>query len=311
MVSAFQNTGSCNRLIALALLVVPAVNLPTKAHSDEPLTMASVLKSADKSDWRSPDPQNTLYLELDSGRVIIELAPGFAPSHVANIKKLVQANYFDGLAIIRSQENYVVQWGDPVSDDDKRSLGNAEATLPGEYYRSASGLDFTKLNSRDAYAREVGFVAGFPVGRDNKKGRAWLAHCNAMVGAGRDVAPDSGNGAELYVVIGHAPRHLDRNVTLIGRVLKGMEHLSTLPRGTGSLGFYETEAEHTTIRSIRLASDVPEPERTALEVLRTDTETFRKLIKARTHRLDEWFIDPAGKIGLCNVPIPVRSRSGE
>src|SRR5205823_2247081 len=110
-----------------------------------------------------------------------------------------------------------------------------------------------------------------PVARDPKSGRAWLAHCYAMVGAGRGDTADSGSGAELYVVIGHSPRHLDRNVTLLGRVVEGMELLSTLPRGTGPLGFYEDPKQYVFIPKVRLAADVPAAERTALELLRTDT----------------------------------------
>ena len=71
-----------------------------------------------------------------------------------------------------------------------------------------------------------------------------------MVGVGRNYSPDTGSGAELYTVIGHAPRHLDRNIALVGRVIEGMEHLSTLPRGTGDLGFYKTAPERTPIRAI-------------------------------------------------------------
>jgi peptidylprolyl isomerase len=57
------------------------------------------------------------------------------------------------------------------------------------------------------------------------------------VGAGRDDPPES-DGTELYAVIGHAPRQLDRNVALVGRVLQGIELLSSLPRGSGEMGFY-------------------------------------------------------------------------
>ena len=48
----------------------------------------------------------------------------------------------------------------------------------------------------------------------------------AMVGVGRDLSPDTGTGGELYAVIGHAPRHLDRNIALVGRIVSGIEHMS-------------------------------------------------------------------------------------
>jgi peptidylprolyl isomerase len=130
-----------------------------------------------------------------------------------------------------------------------------------------------------------------------------------MVGAGRDNGADTGGGTELYVVIGHAPRHLDRNVTLVGRVMQGMELLSTLPRGTGALGFYEQPEQRVPIQRVRVAADVPAAERVALEVLRTNTQTFARLVEARRHRREEWFLDPVGHVELCNVPIPVRPRA--
>ena len=77
-----------------------------------------------------------------------------------------------------------------------------------------------------------------------------------MVGVGRDLPPDTGSGAELYVVSGHATRHLDRNLGVVGRVIEGMEHLTTLPRGTGALGFYATAAERVTISSMHLGTEV-------------------------------------------------------
>ena len=245
---------------------------PLSATSTENVTMAEVLAAATPSDWRTLNPDNTVYMELGRGRVIIELAPDFAPEHVANVKALIAQGYFDGLAILRSQDNYVVQWGDPNSGEEgkARAKGKAKSKLAGEYFRQAKDLPFNTIKSQDAYADEVGFSQGFPAGRDGPDGRAWLAHCYGMVGAGRDVAPDSGSGAELYAVIGHAPRHLDRNVTLLGRVVHGIELLSTLPRGTGDLGFYESPEAMTPIQSMRLASQVPPDDRTALELLRTN-----------------------------------------
>ena len=296
---------------AVAALLLGALALPAGAEDRAPVeppagrTMAEVLAAAAPADWRPLDAGHTLYLELDSGRVVIELAPRFAPEHAANILRLARQGYYDGLAIVRSQDNFVVQWADP---DGKRPLGEARATLPPEFtVPLAASLPFTPLPDGDGYAPEVGFSDGFPAARDRQAGQAWLAHCYAMVGAGRGNEVDSGNGAELYVVIGHAPRQLDRNIALVGRVVQGMERLATLPRGSGPLGFYEQPAQHVPIRRVRVAADVPESERSRLEVLRTDTATFAALVEARRNRRDEWYKVPAGHIDLCNVPIPVRS----
>ena len=286
--------------IVAAFMAAPAA----AAQPAKPPTMADILAASTAADWRAPDPENVLYLDLERGRVVFELAPDMAPATIANIKTMVRARYFDGLSINRVQENYVVQWGD-AAETNKRSLGAAKETIPAEFQRPRKGGPaFTRLPDRDGYAPEVGFVQGFAAARDGKD--MWLAHCPGALGVGRDTAPDSGSGQELYVVIGHAPRNLDRNVTLVGRVLQGMSLLTTLPRGTGPLGFYETAGERTPIRTIRIAADVPTSERTAIEVLRTDTATFNALIEARRNRRDEWYVRPAGHIDLCNVPLPVR-----
>ncbi len=274
-------------------------------------TIADVLAAAKAEDWRTPDPENTLYLELSGGRVVIELAPLFAPRHVANVKTLAREHYFDGLAILRVQDNYVVQWGDPGADNPQtaRPLKNAKKSLPAEFDRACDEtIPFTPLPDGDVYAGEVGFSDGFPVARDKSSGRLWLVHCYGMAGAGRADSRDSGSGAEIYVVIGHAPRHLDRNVTLFGKVLLGMELLSSLPRGHGPMGFYDKAEPQVPVRSIRVATDVPLAERSDLEVLRTDTEIFRKLIEARRSRSEEWFLFKAGRVELCNIPVPLRKK---
>ncbi len=287
----------------LALVLVATIAL-CAASEGSAKTMAEVLTASAPADWRALDPERTLYLELASGRVVIELAPQFAPQHVDNIRMLVREQYFDGLAINRSQDNFVVQWGDP---EGKKSLAKARKTLAAEFTRSAAGLAFTPLPDPDTYAAQTGFVDGFPAARESTTGAAWLVHCYGMIGAGRDNDADSGGGAELYVVTGHAPRQLDRNITLIGRVVQGMELLSILPRGAAPMGFYEKPEQRTAISRVRLAAAVPAPQRAMLEVLRTDTQTFTDLIESRRNRRDDWYKVPAGRIDVCNVPLPVRN----
>jgi peptidylprolyl isomerase len=286
------------------LAIVASAAAAAAAPAAPPRTMAEVIAATAPADWRSLDAENTLYLLLPQGRVVIELAPAFAPQHAANLKTLVREKYFDGLRIVRSQDNFVVQWGD---GEGKRSLGSARKTLPPEFtVKLTPGLPFEPLPDRDGYAPEAGFSQGFPAGRDPARGEAWLAHCYGMVGAGRGNESDSGNGAELYVVTGHAPRQLDRNIALVGRVVQGMDLLATQPRGTGPMGFYETPGQGDLITSVRVAADVPVAERAALEVMRTDTERFRQLVEARRNRRDDWYLVPAGYIDLCNVPLVVR-----
>jgi peptidylprolyl isomerase len=292
---------------ALAAAAVHAQSAPSPvAAPTKPRTTSEVLAATTAADWRPLDPEHTLYLQVPAGRVVIELAPAFAPLHAANLRTLVRQKYFDGLAIIRSQDNFVVQWGDPA--DKPRPLGNAQAKVPPEFtVRLGPAIPFEPIPDRDGYAPEVGFSQGFPAARDTTRGEAWLTHCYGMVGAGRGNEPDSGNGTELYVVTGHAPRQLDRNIALVGRVVQGMELLSTLPRGSGPLGFYEKPEQHVPLTSIRLAADLPAAERVPLEVLRTDTTSFRALVEARRNRRDDWYLVPAGYVDICNIPIVART----
>jgi peptidylprolyl isomerase len=295
-------------LLACAPCASAATSNASPKASAKPKSMQELLDASKPSDWRTLDPANTLYLELAAGRVVIELAPDFAPAHVANIRTLAHEHYWDGLSINRSQDDFVVQWGDPAEDDaPRKSIGSAKPHLPAEFTRRSAGLPFVRLPDSDGWAPQVGFSDGFPAARDPKTGKAWLAHCYGAVGAGRDAAADSSNGTELYVVDGQSPRQLDRNITVVGRVVQGMELLSVLPRGTGPLGFYEKAEQRVPIKSITLATDVPEAQRTPLQLLRTDTPTFTAVVEARRNRRDDWYKVPAGHIDLCNVPLPVRA----
>ncbi len=295
------------RPLALAcsalLLAANAVAAPTPTRSTQ-----QILDASPASAWHTLDPSRTLYMELDTGRVIIELAPDFAPNHVANIDTMAREHFWDGTSIYRAQDNFVVQFGDVDGEDPAKakSLGSAKRHLPAEFERPSKGLAFVRLPDSDGWAREVGFVGDFPVARDPATDTAWITHCYGTLGAGRNNEDDSSIGAELYVVIGQAPRQIDRNITVVGRVIKGMELLSTIKRGPDPMGFYTDPAERTPIRSIHLASEVPASERTPLEVLRTDSATFRDLVESKRNRVDAFYKRPAGHIDLCNVPLPTR-----
>ena len=282
----------------------------TTAATPPPATPAppspgEVVAAAPAAAWRPVAPENLLVMDLAGGaQVAIELAPDFAPVHVANIRAFVRAGWFDGGTIERVQDNYVVQWA-----------GKAETTpLPAgvvahpaaEYERPLAGLAFRPLVSRDAYAHQVGHSGGWPVGSDGRV--AWLAHCYGMVGVGRDMPPDTGSGSELYAVIGQAPRHLDRNIALVGRVLGGIEAMTALPRGTGDLGFYSDAKQRTPITRVRVAADIPAADRPRYEVMRSDAPAFAAYLDARANRRDAFFVRPAGGVDLCNAPVPVRRR---
>ncbi|HEX9405449.1 MAG TPA: peptidylprolyl isomerase [Steroidobacteraceae bacterium] len=288
-------------LALCALTFLSASALP----ADHP-SMPEVLAAAGPADWRPLDPDNTLYVELPGGRVVIELTPSFAPLHVANIKTLARARYFDGLSVIRVQDNYVAQWGDPAN---RHPIPAGIGKVAPEFDSpTPAHMPFTRLPDGDVYAPEVGFSDGLPVARSPSLHRTWLAHCYGMVGVGRGLDVQSGSGAEMYVVIGHAPRHLDRNVALVGRVMKGMELLAGLPRGSAEMGFYAKTEAPIPIKSLKVAADIPPSERSNLEVIRTDSAAFTALIESRRNRPEDFFKIRAGRIDLCNVPIPVREQ---
>jgi peptidylprolyl isomerase len=294
----------CSAALLLSLTQAAGAADTASPTAAKPKASADILAAATAGDWRTPDPQNTVYLELPAGRVVMELAPAFAPAHVENIRTLVRAHYFDGLAVLRVQDNYVAQWGDP---DEKRDLGKINKKTPDEYFRPLTDdLPFSKLADGDIYAAEVGWSNGFPAARDPKTRQAWLTHCYAMVGVGRGDAPDNGSGAELYTVIGQAPRHLDRNLAVVGRIIQGIELLSSLPRGTEALGFYAKPEQYVTIRSATLAADVPETQRSHIRLLRTDTPTWQAYVESRRNRHEDFFVEPTGHVDLCNVPLPVK-----
>jgi len=291
-----------------SLLALPAL----AAEQDKPTpTAKEILAKSTPAEWRTPDPQNLLFMQLPSGRVVIELAPDFTPLHAANIRTLVRGHYFDGLAIIRVQDNFVTQWGDPNDDEngDKskiRSLGKASKTLPPEFTRAIDPkLPWTALPDGDVYAPEVGFSEGFPVGRDPASGQEWVAHCYGTVGVARDVAPETGSGSSLYAVIGQA-RRLDHNLAVAGRVLEGMPLLSGLPRGPEPMGFYTKPQQRVTIESVRLAADMPAKDRPAIQVLRTDSASFAPLVEAKRNGRNAFYPKPAGKVDLCSIDVPVR-----
>jgi len=277
---------------------------------------AQILSESKPGEWRRPDPEDLLVMRLPSGRVVLELDPAYAPLHVANIRTLVRERYFDGLAIVRVQDGFVAEWQDPEGVDGGdphklRSLGMAQATLPPEFTRPiASSLPWEKLPDGDVYAPEVGFSDDLPAARDPSRSETWLVHCYGTLAVGRDNPTDSGNGSDLYVAIGEAPRRLDRNLAVVGRVLEGMDKLSALPRGDGPMGFYARAQERTPILDVRVVADLPAAQRPNIEILRTDSLTFQRLLQAARDRHDAFYVTPPGKVDVCAVPVPVRGSRG-
>ncbi|WP_370191201.1 peptidylprolyl isomerase [Qipengyuania sp.] len=305
-------------LAALLALAAPAI-AQEEAAAPSP---GEIVAQAPAEEWITIPSEDLLVMTLapaadgSARKVVIQLMPApFSQGWVANIRTLARAEWYDGVTVNRVQDNYVVQWGDP-------NYANPEAQgvakpLP-EGLREMSEIDYISDEigqvlamedveiDEDPYADSTFFHQGWAVGGDTNG--AWPVHCYGMVGVGRGMSPDTGSGAELYTVIGHAPRHLDRNIALVGRIVEGMEHLSSLPRGSGALGFYTAEeaGKRTPILSVRVASDLPESEQPAFEYLSTEGDTFASYADARANRRDPFFIVPAGGADICNIPVPVR-----
>ncbi|WP_232492918.1 peptidylprolyl isomerase [Novosphingobium kaempferiae] len=291
--------------LALSILAIPSL-----AAENRLATPNDIVEAAPATDWKAIAPADLMVMDLAPDvkgkprRVVIQLIPApFSQGWTQNIRKLVAARWFDGIAVVRVQDNYVVQWGDP----DGETPGKAKP-LPGgltkvpesEYITAKAAL---KANGgSDAYAGRTGFEAGWPVAGDEKA--AWPTHCYGMVGVGRNLSPDTGTGAELYTVIGQAPRQLDRNIAVVGRIISGMELLSSLPRGTGPLGFYETPQERTPIVSVRMGNEVPGLP--AYEYLSTESTSFAAYLDKRANRKDDFYIQPAGGVDICNASVPIR-----
>jgi peptidylprolyl isomerase len=305
-------------VLAAAFLATAAAAQPGRwqprpiAGATEP---AEIIAHSAAADWRPIDPENLLVMDLadanglPGGRVIIELAPAFAPIHVANMRRFARAGWWNAATIYRVQDNYVAQWGN--GDAQVAMPEGVVASPPAEYERSTSGLAIRPLGFPDSYAPMVGHVGGWPVAWDPRRRMAWLTHCYASVGVGRDLAPSTGTGGELYAVIGHSPRHLDRNIANVGRVIEGIALLSARPRGSGQLGFYQTDHGEVPIpiRRVRLAADMPESERPQFEVMRSDTATFAAYVRGRANRGGQFFQIPQGGVDVCNVNVPVRRRA--
>ena len=199
------------------MLALSAIALLAAAPPPKPKTPTDIVAAAPATAWQAIPAEDLLVIDLKAGgRVVIQLAPQFAPVHVANIRALARANWWAKASIYRVQDNYVVQWG---NNETEQPLPSAVvAKPPAEYARALKGLSVHPLGYADAYAPKAGYAAGWPIGYDPKGGTANLTHCYGYVGVGRDLSPDTGTGGELYAVIGHAPRHLDRNIAVVGRV---------------------------------------------------------------------------------------------
>ena len=315
--------------------IITALALASPAFAQDepaPVTPSSVIAAASAEEWIAIAPEDLLVMDLADDqwgrprRVVIQLMPPpFSQPWVENIRTLARAHWWDGTSVNRVQDNYVTQWGD-VTGEKPAPDGVVAPTT--SYASTVSNPNAEIAHSANILRRDpVGsstFMNGWPIAFENTwihpvvdantgesvavnaEKPAWPIHCYGYVGVGRDYAPDTGTGAELYTIIGQPQRHMDRNLAVVGRVIEGMEHLSSLPRGSGELGFYTEEEAHlrTPIVSVRLASEITDAPR--FEYLDTASESFARYVAVRANRDDAFYTVPAGGVDVCSVLVPVR-----
>ena len=265
--------------------------------------------------WRSVDPQNLVLIDTRYGQVAVELAPEFAPKHAERVRALIRAHFYDGLSFYRVIDGFVAQGGigeGTASTKDHPVEAKDLAKWPplkAEFDRpSAPAPIFTPLGNADLMAPEVGFEDGFPVARDPKDGREWLIHCPGTFAFARDNDPDTAS-TEFYIVIGQAPRRLDRDLTAFGRVLSGLQYVQKLERGDPDIdsGVIGDVAKRDPILRVRLAADLPASERPSFQVLRTESQSFADSVEARRHPTSPfYFRKPPPVLDICGVPVPVK-----
>lgn len=293
----------------LASLPLMAIAAAQPAQEREKKYPGQIVDAAPADAWVEIPAEDLLIVTLEGDReIIFQLASRYAPEHVDNIRTLARSTYWDGAVVYRVQDNYVAQFGLPNIERDAPDALIAEPAA--EYVFDAAGLDLVPLGSGDPYSLMAGFSDGWPVAV-YEDGTASLTHCYGALGAGRGLE-DTGDGTALYAVIGHAPRHLDRNIAIVGRAIEGIAHLAALERGTdGPLGMYGDEQRPTPVVSYTIAADLPEQERPRFEYLGEDSASFADYLDRRANRYDDFYNNPAGGVALCNVQIPVRRKDAE
>ncbi|HUO91667.1 MAG TPA: peptidylprolyl isomerase [Rhizomicrobium sp.] len=269
--------------------------------------------TSNPADWRDVDPNNLVLIDTKYGEVAVELAPDFAPNHVARVRALIRAHFYDGKTFYRVIDGFVAQGGIGEGTSSTASYGKEQLkqwpALKAEFDAPVSRLGaFSPLGSPDLFAPEVGYVNGFPVARDMKDGKAWIVHCPGTFAFARDNGDDTAT-TEFYVVIGEMQRRLDRNLTAFGRVIDGMQYLQKLNRGNPdvAMGVIQNKSDQDPILRVRLAADLPAGARPHYQVMKTESPSFAaKKAQKLNPAPDFYHRKPPQVLDLCNMPAPVR-----
>ena len=268
------------------------------------LSLGALTALAEEPTWRQVEPANLVFMDLAEGQVVIELNPVFAPKTVSQFRKLVMDGFYDGLSFYRVIDGFVAQGGDGSDLGELSDVPLIEA----EFERGWSDdLPFIPAQKPDLFAAETGFTNGFAAARDGGREKIWLTHCPGVIAMARNDGADSSR-TDFYIVIGQAPRYLDRNMNVFGRVIHGMEVVQAIRRGAaGDNGIIRDDAAASRIRSMRLGSDIPDEERPAAYVMDTDSRGFAGLLKDRRKRTQRFFHHrPPEVLDVCQVPMAGR-----
>lgn len=257
--------------------------------------------AAEDPTWRPVDPENLVLMELQEGQVLIELNPSFAPQTVRQFRRLVRARFYDGLGFYRVIDGFVAQGGDGSDLGELSDVPLIGAEFEREWPAEAP---FILAQRPDLFAPETGFIDGFAAGRDPRRERAWLLHCPGVVAMARNEDPDSSR-TDFYIVIGQAPRYLDRNMNVFGRVIHGMEAVQRIRRGPANdNGIIRDDAEASRIRRLQLAADLPEDGRPTAYVMDSASPGFSDLLTERRERQQRFFHHrPPEVLDACQVPL--------
>jgi len=264
------------------------------------LLLWSVPAVAQDMIWRQVEPDNLVFVELLDGRFVIELNPRFAPKTVEQFRRLVQERFYDGLSFYRVIDGFVAQGGD---GSDLGELSNVPE-LEGEFDIAwDEEFEFTPVQKPDFYADETGFLDAFPVARNFKDDTGWLAHCPGMIAMARGEDTDTSR-TDFYIVLGQAPRYLDRNMNVFGRVIEGMDVVQRIRRGAANAdGIISSDTDRSRIRSMRLGSELPEDQQIKGLVMDSSSKPFKRMLEERRNRKHKFFFNKPPKIlDVCQIP---------
>lgn len=268
----------------------------------EPEISDAEIESALTPDWRDVSPDNLVLIETTYGDIVVELNSDFAPNHAAQFRKLVQDDVYNGIRFYRVIDGFVAQGG--LQDDE---VIEQFPTLQNENDRTLSDAPFVPLGNADLFAPIVGHIDGFAVGRSESLNKEWLLHCPGALAMARDTDPDSG-GTEFYIVL-DAQRYLDRNLTVFGRVIDGMQYVQKLKRGERAIesGLIQAPAQGDEILSMTLAADMEPAIRPSYQIMASTSSAFEEAKTAKRIREEDFFYrKPPEVLDICGFEIPVQ-----